>query len=114
MSYKRLAIAVITIGLLATGVAPAHAAVKTGAKCTSAKAKIVEQGLTYTCVKSGKKLTWSKGVEPKAPTSFADLEQNAKSVAYWAWKKSSAEVAASTAKGPELVIGLGVFAACAG
>ena len=104
---KRLAIAAITIGLLATGVAPAHAAVKTGAKCTSAKAKIVEQGLTYTCVKSGKKLTWSKGVEPKAPTSFADLEQNAKSVAYWAWKKSSAEVAASTAKGPELVIHIG-------
>ena len=33
---KRLAIAVITLGLLATGIAPAHAAVKTGAKCTSA------------------------------------------------------------------------------
>jgi len=78
MSYKRLAIATITIGLVATGVAPVHAAIKAGAKCTSAKSKIVDQGLTYTCVKSGKKLTWNKGVEPTAPTSFADLEQNAK------------------------------------
>ena len=92
MFYKRLAIAAITIGLVATGVAPAQAAIKAGAKCASAKAKIIEQGLTYTCLKNGKKLTWSKGVEPKAPTSFADLEQNAKSVAYWAWKKSSQSI----------------------
>ena len=104
---KRLAIAAITIGLLATGVAPANAAIKAGAKCTSAKAKIIDQGLTFTCVKSGKKLTWSKGVEPVAPTSFADLEQNAKSVAYWAWKKSSQVIAASTAKSPNLNIHIG-------
>ena len=104
---KRLAIAAITIGLLATGVAPANAAIKAGAKCTSAKAKIIDQGLSYTCVKSGKKLTWSKGVEPKAPTSFADLEQNAKSVAYWAWKKSSQVIAASSAKAPNLNIYIG-------
>ena len=104
---KRLAIAAIAIGLLATGVAPAHAAIKAGAKCSSAKAKIIDQGLTYTCVKSGKKLTWSKGVEPKAPTSFADLEENAKSVAYWAWKKSSQVVATSTAKMPNVIIHVG-------
>ena len=107
MLNKRLAISLMSIGLLATGVAPAHAAVKAGAKCTTAKAKIVDQGLTYTCVKSGKKLSWSKGVEPKAPTSFADLEQNAKSVAYWAWKKSSEVVATSTAKAPNLVVHIG-------
>jgi hypothetical protein len=104
---KRLAISAITLGLLATGVVPAHAAVKAGAKCTTAKAKIVDQGLTYTCVKSGKKLSWSKGVEPKAPTSFADLEQNAKSVAYWAWKKSSQVVATSTAKMPNVITHVG-------
>jgi len=107
MSYKRLAIATITIGLVATGVAPAHAAIKAGAKCTSAKTKIVDQGLTYTCVKSGKKLSWSKGVEPVAPTSFADLEQNAKSVAYWAWKKSSQVVSTSTAKMPTITTHVG-------
>jgi hypothetical protein len=104
---KRLLVVAITLGLLATGVAPAHAAVKAGAKCTSAKAKIVVEGLTYTCVKNGKKLTWSKGVEPVAPTSFADLEQNAKSVPYWAWKKSSQVIAASTAKAPTLNIFIG-------
>ena len=107
MLNKRLAISLLAIVLLATGVKPAHAAVKAGAKCTTAKAKIVDQGLTYTCVKSGKKLSWSKGVEPKAPTSFADVEQNAKSVAYWAWKKSSEVVATSTAKAPNLVVHIG-------
>jgi hypothetical protein len=107
MLNKRLAIATITIALCATGISPAHAAVKAGSKCTKSKAKIVEQGLTYTCVKSGKKLTWSKGVEPIAPTSFADLEQNAKSVAYWAWKKSSQVIATSTAKAPNLVVHIG-------
>ena len=107
MLNKRLAIATITIALCATGISPAHAAVKAGSKCTKSKAKIVEQGLTYSCVKSGKKLTWSKGVEPIAPTSFADLEQNAKSVAYWAWKKSSQVIATSTAKAPNLVVHIG-------
>jgi len=107
MSYKRLAIAAITLGLLATGISPANAAIKAGAKCNAAKAKIVDQGLTYTCVKKGKKLTWSKGVEPVAPTSFADLEKNAKSIPYWAWKKSSQVVATSTAKAPNLVIHIG-------
>jgi hypothetical protein len=107
MSYKRLAIAVLTVGLVATSIPPANAAIKAGAKCTSAKLKIIDQGLTYTCLKSGKKLKWSKGVEPLEPTSFSNLEQNAKSVAYWAWKKSSQQVSKSNPMAPNLVIHIG-------
>ena len=45
---------------------PASAAAKAGAKCTKAGSTEVVKGKTYTCVKTGKKLTWNKGV--KAPT----------------------------------------------
>ena len=49
--------------------------------------------MTFTCVKSGKKLVWNKGVKvaaavPKAPTSFDDLVQNYEGIAYAAWSKS--------------------------
>ena len=41
---------------------PANAAVKTGTSCTKAGIKSVASGKTYTCIKSGKKLLWGKGV----------------------------------------------------
>ena len=104
---KRLLVAAITLGLLATGATPAHAAVKAGAKCTSAKAKIVVGGLTYICVKSGKKLIWSSGVlskktssnsrpqsspneieEPLAPTGFENLHERYKGIPAKIWKNS--------------------------
>jgi len=34
---------------------------KAGAKCTKAKQVKIYKGKSYTCIKSGKKLTWSKG-----------------------------------------------------
>lgn len=47
------------------------AAPKAGAKCTKLNAKTVAGGLTYTCIKSGSKLVWSKGVRPNSPTNSA-------------------------------------------
>ena len=42
---------------------PAIAAVKAGATC-SAKGQVkISSGYKYTCIKSGKKLVWSKGVK---------------------------------------------------
>ena len=41
---------------------PASAAVKAGAKCTKAGIKSVAGNKTFTCVKTGKKLVWNKGV----------------------------------------------------
>jgi hypothetical protein len=40
----------------------AYAAVKAGSACSNAGMKNVVAGKTYTCVKSGKKLVWDKGV----------------------------------------------------
>ena len=41
----------------------ASAAVKAGGSCTKVKATTISNGYKYTCVKSGKKLVWSKGVK---------------------------------------------------
>lgn len=38
---------------------------KAGAKCTKVKATSVVKGKKYTCIKSGKKLIWNKGVAVK-------------------------------------------------
>jgi M6 family metalloprotease-like protein len=46
-----------------SAVVTASAAVKAGGTCTKVKATTVSNGYKYTCVKSGKKLVWSKGVK---------------------------------------------------
>jgi hypothetical protein len=53
---------VVAISLLAS---PSFAAVKAGAKCTKAGATSTTAGKKYTCVKSGAKLVWNKGVALK-------------------------------------------------
>ncbi len=66
MKRSRLFLAlVVTISLIA---APTFAAVKAGAKCTKAGATSTIGGKKYTCVKSGNKLVWNKGVTIKAAT----------------------------------------------
>jgi hypothetical protein len=46
--------------------APSFAAVKAGNKCTKAGATSITAGKKFTCVKSGNKLVWNKGVAVKA------------------------------------------------
>lgn len=46
--------------------APSNAAVKAGVKCTKAGNTTVSAGKKFTCVKSGTKLVWNKGVAVKA------------------------------------------------
>lgn len=45
------------------------ATAKAGATCTKLKATSVVKGKKYTCIKSGKKLVWDKGVSVKAVTA---------------------------------------------
>ena len=59
---------VVLIALSLFAIAPAHAAVKTGAKCTKHKATTTVKGMKYTCIKSGSKLVWSKAVAIKPPS----------------------------------------------
>jgi hypothetical protein len=78
-----------------------YAAVKAGSACSKAGMKNVIAGKTYTCVKSGKKLVWDKGVlipvekplTPAAsPTSFEDLSSHLDGIIYGAWLKASQQI----------------------
>jgi hypothetical protein len=90
-----------------------QAAAKAGAKCNKAGITSVAAGKTFTCVKSGKKLVWNKGVanvkstKPAAPTGFNDLEANYSGVSYSAWKKSNEKILASSSPSIPLEILLG-------
>jgi hypothetical protein len=60
---KKTQILAVSLFFLVTSIAhPAIGAVKAGSSCSKAGIKIVSAGKTYTCVKSGKKLVWNKGV----------------------------------------------------
>ncbi len=48
------------------GISPANATVvKAGAKCSKHKVSTTVKGMKFTCIKSGNKLIWSKGVPVK-------------------------------------------------
>jgi hypothetical protein len=103
-----IVIATAVLGTLLT--LPASASVKAGATCSKAGTTNTSGGKKFTCVKSGKKLVWNKGVavakpivvasptasaspEPDAkklptlPTSFDNLDENFKGIPYATWQK---------------------------
>lgn len=59
---KKLTIALVSIFTLSLSLTPVSAAVKAGGPCSKAGTKSVFLSKTYTCIKSGKKLVWDKGV----------------------------------------------------
>ena len=68
VSKSRIAVAVVLLLALTT---PLQAATpKAGAKCTKAGSTATASGMKFTCIKSGSKLVWNKGVAIKvaAPT----------------------------------------------
>ena len=64
MTRARILLAFVLSILLIT--APSFAAVKAGAKCTKAGSTATASGKKFTCIKSGTKLVWNKGVTVKA------------------------------------------------
>lgn len=64
---KRIALVFALAASLLTGTV-AIAAVKAGATCTKAGVTSIVSGKKFTCIKSGKKLVWDKGVEVKSPS----------------------------------------------
>ena len=62
MRKRLIALLVITPLLLSSQISTSHAAVKAGAKCSKVGVKSVVGTKTFTCIKSGKKLVWNKGV----------------------------------------------------
>jgi hypothetical protein len=111
---KKLLGAVVSIALLAMPI-NAMAAVKAGDSCKKVGVTATANGKKFTCVKSGKKLVWNKGITvssskvsaPAGPTSFDDLEQKYQGVAEAAWKKSGAVLNASKSKNAQATILIG-------
>jgi len=62
MRKHLIALLVITPLLLSSQLSTSHAVAKAGAKCTKVGSKSVVGAKTFTCIKSGKKLVWDKGV----------------------------------------------------
>jgi len=106
MHRRRLPLLTCAVSaLFITSTLPANSATIAGTKCTKINSTKTISNIKYTCVKSGKKLVWNKGVAntaPKptntstpasvefiAPTSFADLYERRSSIAYTAWKLTS-------------------------
>jgi len=103
MMNKRL-IAVLSILslFLSLPLTPVNAAVKAGGTCSKAGITSVVSGKTYTCIKSGKKLVWNKGVAVATsnPTPAATPTTAANYATLWekySWVKptSSSSVASA-------------------
>jgi hypothetical protein len=113
MNKKLIAFFSILSLFLSTPLIPANAAAKAGAKCVKAGNIEVVKGKTYTCVKSGKKLIWNKGVTKSAkpistaPTSFSNLYENRDGIAYAAWKSTAESIAAGKSNVASLKIYIG-------
>jgi hypothetical protein len=79
---------------------PLSAAVKAGAPCKKNGAKSVAAGKTYTCIKSGKKLIWNKGVAlkpfsdtskpPASPTSTPSPNSSSSSEQFFGSREQAA------------------------
>jgi hypothetical protein len=66
MRARKSLLTVVISALFLSGIAVVNAATpKTGAPCAKSGIKQVFQGKTFACIKSGKKLVWSKGVAVK-------------------------------------------------
>ena len=69
-TMKRLIMLTVSVILVCTSMTPgADAAAKAGGSCKQLGAFSTFAGLKYTCIKSGKKLVWSKGVKVIPPTN---------------------------------------------
>jgi len=102
---------------------PAIAAVKAGTACAKVGISSTTAGKKFTCINSGKKLIWNKGVEvvkptltptstatpistqtptstkfvpPTLPNSFQNLETHLSGIIYGAWLKGSNQIASGS------------------
>jgi len=94
MNKKLIAFLSVFTLFLSTPLIPANAVAKAGAKCTKAGITEVIKGKSYTCIKSGKKLVWNKGVTVSippitlTPTSFQDLLERYEGIPSKVWNES--------------------------
>ena len=95
---------------LSTPLIPVNAAVKAGAACKTVGITSVASGKTFTCIKSGKKLIWNKGVlivksAPKVTDlTFNNLFENRKDISYTVWKRTSDSIKVNKSKAGDISI----------
>ena len=71
---RKYLLALITLSLLIpTGISTSSAAVKAGAACSKLNSTASASGKKFTCIKSGKKLLWNKGVILPAKTTTPEI-----------------------------------------
>ena len=125
---RKLVTSLVLLSLIASPAALNAATPKAGSKCTKVGATSTAAGKRFTCVKSGTKLVWNKGVAIKAapkpavnpvlkpveptptptptvtypdvPTSFDDLIAKYEGISYAAWSKANAAIKASNDVAP--------------
>jgi hypothetical protein len=68
MQKRQIAFVTVVALLLTLPLTPSQAAVKAGDTCKKAGVKSVASGKTFTCIKSGKKFVWDKGVAVTKPS----------------------------------------------
>ena len=66
---KSFALLLSILLLIALPISSSSADIKAGSKCAKAGATSISAGKKYTCIKSGKKLIWNKGVMVKQSSS---------------------------------------------
>jgi hypothetical protein len=89
---KRTLSTFIVIALCLVPISQAYAAnAKAGAACTKLKATSIVKGKKFTCIKSGKKLVWDKGVTVKATVTKPSPTSNSSSLLLICPKPDSAD-----------------------
>ena len=93
-------LSIVTLSLIPVTAVSAQK-ITPGSTCKVLNQKAVYQNKTYTCIKSGKKLIWNKGVtnaaqkpttilDPIAPTSFENLIERYRGIGPVVWKEAQA------------------------
>jgi hypothetical protein len=81
VNKKLIAFIPILFLFLSLPLIPVNASTKAGGTCSKAGFTSVVSGKTYTCIKSGKKLVWGKGVAVAAPTPVKEKAKTFPSIA---------------------------------
>jgi hypothetical protein len=110
MKKRRIAFLAIFSLILSLPLIPANAATKAGGTCKKAGLKSVVSNKSFTCIKSGKKLIWNKGVlivksAPKVTDlTFNNLFENRKDISYTVWKRTSDSIKVNKSKAGNISI----------
>jgi len=73
MNKRLIAVLSILFISLSQSLVSANAAVKAGGACKKAGITSTTSGKIFTCVKSGKKLVWSKGISTTTSVQFTEV-----------------------------------------